>query len=56
MYEYFETVYNDQVKNFLHYVTAREMYNLVKAVEADAQGNPDMYRDFEIPKYVYVNG
>jgi hypothetical protein len=30
----------------LHYVTAREAYNIVKAAEAGFSGNPDDYRDF----------
>jgi hypothetical protein len=33
----------------LHYVTAREAYNLVKAAEAGKFGDPNDYRDFEIP-------
>ena len=33
----------------LHYVTAREAYNLVKAAEAGKSGDPNDYRDFEIP-------
>jgi hypothetical protein len=33
----------------LHYVTAREAYNLVKAAEAGHAGNPDDYRDFVLP-------
>jgi hypothetical protein len=33
----------------LHYVTAREAYNLVKAAEAGCSGDPNHYRDFEIP-------
>jgi hypothetical protein len=33
----------------LHYVTAREAYNIVKAAEAGKSGNPNDYRDFEIP-------
>jgi hypothetical protein len=32
----------------LHYVTAREMYNIVKAAEAGETGNPSHYRDYEI--------
>src|SRR4029077_11822938 len=32
----------------LHYVTAREMYNLAKAAEAGCPGNPDLYRDLVI--------
>ena len=34
----------------LHYVTAREAYNIVKAAEAGHCGNPDDYRDFAIPQ------
>ncbi len=33
----------------LHYVTAREAYNIVKAAEAGKSGNPNDYRDYEIP-------
>jgi hypothetical protein len=33
----------------LHYVTAREAYNIVKAAEAGYAGNPNDYRDFEVP-------
>jgi hypothetical protein len=34
----------------LHYVTAREAYNIVKAAEAGHCGNPDDYRDFVVAK------
>jgi hypothetical protein len=34
----------------LHYVTAREAHNIVKAAEAGHAGNPDDYRDFAVPK------
>jgi hypothetical protein len=34
----------------LHYVTAREAFNIVKAAEAGFVGNPNAYRDFEIPR------
>jgi hypothetical protein len=33
----------------LHYITAREAYNIVKAAEAGREGNPNDYRDYEIP-------
>lgn len=33
----------------LHYLTAREAYNVVKAAEAGCDGDPNDYRDFEIP-------
>jgi len=32
----------------LHYMTAREIYNVVKAAEAGHSGDPGCYRDFEI--------
>jgi hypothetical protein len=34
----------------LHYVTAREAYNLVKAAEAGKSGNPEDFRDYRVPK------
>jgi hypothetical protein len=33
----------------LHYVTAREAYNIVKAAEAGLGGNPEFYRNYKIP-------
>lgn len=33
----------------LHYVTAREAFNIVKAAEAGCDGNPNDFRDFLIP-------
>ena len=33
----------------LHYVTAREAYNIARAAEAGRTGNPNDYRDFVIP-------
>jgi hypothetical protein len=32
----------------LHYVTAREAYNIVRAAEAGKTGNPNDYRDYDI--------
>jgi len=46
MYSYLEKKYNDGDKYRLHYVTAREMYNIVKAAEAGETGNPDTYREY----------
>ena len=40
--------YNDGNKWQLHYVTAREMANLVKAAEAGLPGAPGLYRDYQI--------
>lgn len=49
MYEYLQSKYNDGEKHVLHYVTAREMYNIVKAAEAGEKGNPGTFRDYNIP-------
>lgn len=54
MYEYLESCYNDGNNFMLHYVSAREMYNIVKAAEAGMQGNPNAYRNFIIPRYIYL--
>jgi hypothetical protein len=54
MYAYLETKYNDGENYVLHYVSAREMYNIIKAAEAGKTGNPNDYRDFEIPPFVYL--
>ena len=50
MFTDLETRYNDGKKHVLHYVSAREMYNIVKAAEAGKTGNPNLYRDFLIPR------
>ncbi|GHE89395.1 hypothetical protein GCM10011501_18660 [Thalassotalea profundi] len=50
MHNYLETKYNDGENYILHYVSAREMYNIVKAAEAGESGNPNLYRDFVLPK------
>jgi hypothetical protein len=34
----------------LHFVTAREAFNIVRAAEAGHQGDPDFYRDFEVAR------
>ena len=49
MFSYLEERYNDGERYVLHYVTAREVYNIVKAAEAGHDGNPDAYRDFVLP-------
>jgi len=41
--------YNDGRRFVLHYVTTRELYNLVKAAEAGATGDPNEFRDFVLP-------
>lgn len=49
MHDHLEKIYNDGQRHVLHYVTSREMYNIIKAAEAGMQGNPARYRDFELP-------
>ena len=49
-----EDKYNNPNDGFLHYVTAREMYNIIKAAEAGETGNPGDYRDYRIPRYGYL--
>ena len=51
LYSYLESAYNDGSKYSLNYVTAREMYNIIKAAEAGEAGNPGNYRDYVIPTY-----
>lgn len=46
-----EQRFNDGVHWKLHYVSAREMYNIIKAAEAGETGDPDQYRDYVIPPY-----
>jgi len=48
-----EKNYNDGKKYRLHYMTAREAYNVVKAAEAGLDGNPNEYRDYVIKPYLY---
>ena len=53
-HSYLEKAYNDGRRYVLHYVSAREMYNIIKAAEAGLSGNPNDFRDFKIPRYVYL--
>ena len=46
-----ERVYNDGRAHRLHYVTAREAYNIARAAEAGMRGDPNRFRDFVIPPY-----
>jgi hypothetical protein len=49
MHRHLEHTYNDGKRYVLHYVTAREVYNIIKAAEAGLIGNPHDYRDYELP-------
>lgn len=46
IYSYLEKKYNDGKNYILHYVTAWEMYNIIKAAEGGEAGNPSMFRDY----------
>jgi hypothetical protein len=48
-----ETEFNDGQSYLLHYVSARETYNIIKAAEAGKSGDPNLYRDFVIPRPAY---
>lgn len=54
MFSYLEEKFNDNKKYVLHYVSAREMYNIAKAAEDGMKGNPNLYRDYRIPPYIYL--
>jgi hypothetical protein len=47
-----EQHYNDGRRYVLHYVTAREAYNLAMAAASGATGEPATYLDSEIPPYI----
>ncbi len=50
---YIEEYYNDNEKYILHYVTAREMFNIVKSVESGIKKFTKETRDFKIKNYCY---
>ena len=50
MHAHLERNYNDGERHVLHYVTAREVYNIIKAAEAGEQGDPHAYRDYVLPR------
>ncbi|HUD43681.1 MAG TPA: hypothetical protein VMR06_16975 [Dokdonella sp.] len=49
MHTHLETAYNDGERYVLHYVNAREVYNIIKAAEAGHRGDPNDFRDFILP-------
>ncbi len=49
MHQYLQNKYNDGKNFVLHYVTAREVFNLIKAAEAGQTGDPNQYRDYVLP-------
>lgn len=55
MNQYLLEKYNDGDNYILHYVSAREMFNIIKAAESGKNGNPNAYRDYQIPAPTYKN-
>ena len=53
-FEHLEKRYNDGKEWKLHYVSARETYNIIKAAEAGLVGEPGKYRDHVIPRPKYA--
>lgn len=51
LFDYLTQQYNDGENYLLHFVTAREMYNIIKAAEDGEQGNPNQFRDYLIKRY-----
>jgi hypothetical protein len=45
MCQYLDEKYNDGENYVLHYVSVREMFNIVKAAESGRIGNPNEYRE-----------
>lgn len=50
MHQTLHDAYNDGRNYKLHYVTAREAYNIAKAAEHGLDGDPSAYRDFRLPR------
>jgi hypothetical protein len=48
--------FNDGRRYRLHYVTAREMYNIAKAAESGKSGNAGGYRDFSVSPPPFTAG
>lgn len=50
MFTDLERRYNDGRRHVLHYVTARELFNIAKAAEAGLEGDPGQHRDYLLPR------
>jgi len=51
LHRYLAERYNNGVEWKLHYVTAREAYNIIKAAEAGETGDPNGFRDYALAPY-----
>jgi hypothetical protein len=52
MLDYLESHYNDGRKYVLHYITAREAYNVAMAAADGHSGDPSRYFDYVVPRYI----
>lgn len=43
-----KAMFDDGTRWRMHWVTAREMYNIVRAAEDGASGDPGQFRDYEV--------
>ncbi len=48
LFRHLESAYNDGPRYRLHYVSARELVNIVKAAERGMTGDPGRYRDYQL--------
>jgi hypothetical protein len=48
VHEFLRTAFNDGRRWRLHYATARELYNIIRAAECGATGDPAAFRDYEV--------
>ena len=55
MHKILQEKYNDGKNYRLHYVSARQLYNIVKALEQGEKGNAYDYRDYLIDKPRYLS-
>jgi hypothetical protein len=55
LHEALATRYNDGAKWMLHYVSAREMYNVARAAMDGKSGSPAQWFDYEVPRAERLN-
>lgn len=56
MFTELESNYNDGENYVLHYVSTREMYNIIKAAEERKSGNPYEFRNYVLPPPDNIRG
>ena len=56
LFRHLEEKFDDGKRYRLHYASAREAYNIVKAAEVGEKGDPEKYRDYDIPPYSDIKG